>query len=313
VTTVRDLAFLRAKIPTPVKSLASVDPAIAEMSTLADREQLPELAARIEALFDEGIYDIRAISYYLWISWRTKGFPTLADVFATLTILATTNLASVGPAERREAHFAKRITWLSQKVNDLVQYHEAKRTAEWKAWQATTTPEDLEAVLAALRELDAALANGLTPARQALMVLAPRLQSLRDSFSRPVDAAVSGESAGVESVRQSAPSQPPLVRSGRAEVGVSAAYFDLVEKLEAFRTLIEKRELLKASIVADDLMHTIENFDPRTYFPEMFADFSEKLSRHIDELSPPWAERDTMSWKAMVQFYRVDLRRFVGR
>jgi hypothetical protein len=145
------------------------------------------------------------------------------------------------------------------------------------------------------------------------MILAPRLQALRDTFSRPVDADSAAESAPVESVKPPAPSLPPVVRAGRAELGVSPAYFDLVEKLDAFRTLIEKRELLKASVVADDLMQTIENFDPRTYFPEMFADFSEELSRHIDELAPPWAERETMSWKAMVQFYRVDLRRFVGR
>ena len=308
----RDLAFLRAPIATPIKTLDSSDPTLAELSSLADREQLPELEARVEALFDDGVYDIRAISYYLWLAWRLRGLPALADVFGTLAALVTTNLAAVGPEERREAHFAKRIAWLSQKIGDHVQYHEAKRTPEWKAWEKSATPEDLDGALAALRGLDAAMSNGFAPARQPLMVLAPRLQTLREAFAPPVDTPPASAVKPATTEAPSPPSPPSVARSGKVEVGVSAAYLELLDKLDAFRQLVDKKDLVKASVVADDLMHTIENFDPRTYFPEMFADFSEKLSEHIDDLAPRWAERDSASWRAMVQFYRVDLRRFVG-
>ena len=103
-----------------------------------------------------------------------------------------------------------------------------------------------------------------------------------------------------------------VVRSGRAEIGVSPAYFELVQKLAAFQRLVDKRDILKASVVADDIMRTIDHFDPRTYFPDMFGDFSEKFSENIEVLSSFWGDRDSTAWKAMVQFYRVDLRRFVG-
>jgi hypothetical protein len=101
-------------------------------------------------------------------------------------------------------------------------------------------------------------------------------------------------------------------RLGRAEVGVSHEFFALIQKLEAFSKLVKKGDLARAAIVADDLMQTIDAFDPRRYFPELFSDFSELLSKHIDVLTNHWQDRDSPSWKAHSQFYRVDLKRFVG-
>jgi hypothetical protein len=313
----RDLAFLREPIAASARGLDSVDPVLAELTTLADKDDLPELASRVEALFDDGVFDVRPITYYLWVAWRVQGIPALPDVFRTLAAIASTNLGSLGPTEKREAHFAKRVSWLLQKVGDLIQYNEAKRTPEWKSWEATVKAGQLDAALEALRELDGTLVDGLGMARQALMALAPRLQSLRETFSRPVDdappAELSKPSGAVATPASAAAADKTVLRAGRVDIGVSAAYFDLVDKLEAFRVLVEKKDLQKASVVADDLMHLIESFDPRTFFPELFADFSEKLSGQIDELSPYWADRESLGWKAMVQFYRVDLRRFVGR
>jgi hypothetical protein len=315
----RDLAFLREPVAGSARGLDSVDPVLAELTTLADKDDLPELQSRVEALFDDGVFDVRPITYYLWIAWRVQSIPALPDIFRTLAAIATTNLGSLGPAERREAHFAKRVGWLLQKVGDLIQYNEAKRTPEWKSWETTVKAGQLDAALEALRELDGTLVDGLATARQALMALAPRLQTLRETFSRPIDdvppAEVSNPSAAMLASASAAPvdKDKTVLRAGRVDIGVSAAYFDLVDKLEAFRVLVEKNDLQKASVVADDLMRLIENFDPTTFFPELFADFSEKLSSQIEELSPYWADRESFGWKAMVQFYRVDLRRFVGR
>jgi hypothetical protein len=168
-----------------------------------------------------------------------------------------------------------------------------------------------------MRSLDEAFGDKFGPARRALAALAPRIQALREAFARPVDevqppAAGAASSVADAATPANAPFPPPGPRTGRADLGVSPGYYELVDKLEAFRRLIEKREMIKASVVADDVMHIIDNFDPRTYFPDMFADFSEKLSVHVQELSPHWDERESIAWKAMVQFYRVDLRRFVG-
>ncbi len=75
---------------------------------------------------------------------------------------------------------------------------------------------------------------------------------------------------------------------------------------------MKKNDLARAAVVADDLMRTIDSFDPRAYFPELFSDFSELLSKHIDTLANHWQDRESTAWKAHAQFYRVDLKRFVG-
>lgn len=313
----RDLAFLRQPLPTPAKGLDSVDPALAVLASLADKEQYDELEAKIEALFDEGIHDVRAISYYLWIGWARRGIEALAEIFETLAAIVRDNLEGLGPVEKREAIVAKRIAWLAQKLGDAIEYHEAKRTAEWRAWSTSVSPADLDRVLAAAQALDAAIDGSCPAARPALMALAPRLHGLAEALARPVDEAPAepahSDGSQVEPDGPAATAASPVVlRAGRAEVGVSPAYFELVRKLDAFKKLVEKRDLTRASIVADDVMNIIEHFDPRAYFPEMFADFSELLSTNVDGISAHWQERDSVSWKLMVQFYRVDLRRFVG-
>ena len=316
----RDLAFLREPMTAEAKGLDSVDPALAELSTMADKEQFDDLATRVESLFDAGVNDVRAITYYLWLEWRRSGVSALTEIFTTLTALVSVNLESLGPVEKRDTHFAKRLAWLSLKIGDGIQYHESKRTADWRAWASGVSPEQIDAAIKALGGLDAALPPTFLPARQALTALAPRLHGLAEAFARPVDdPPVSEPGDGHASGEGAAPAVAAateggrmVVRSGRAEVGVSPAYFELVQKLAAFQKLVDKKEMVKAAVVADDIMRSVDNFDPRTYFPDMFADFSEKFSDNIEALSSFWGQRDSTAWKAMVQFYRVDLRRFVG-
>jgi hypothetical protein len=64
--------------------------------------------------------------------------------------------------------------------------------------------------------------------------------------------------------------------------------------------------------VAHDLMYIVDHFDPREYFPELFARFGALLSRNIGQLEGHWEERDSASWKALHQYYRVDLKGFIS-
>ena len=97
----------------------------------------------------------------------------------------------------------------------------------------------------------------------------------------------------------------------RLDLKVSPAFVELCHKLQAFESLIEKRKFLKAALVADDLTSVVSNFDPRTYFPDLFADFGKLLAENVEVLAEHWTQRDTLSWKALEQYYRVDLQRFV--
>lgn len=317
-TTLRGLARLRAPLPAAeVAGLESVDPRLAMVNTLCDKGQLRELMVEIDELMDEGVFDIRPISMYLWASFNELGLAGLPEIFDTLGVVATTNLDGIGPSQKKIEHVVKRISWLLQKLTDAIEYHEARHSPEWEKWTQSVAPEVMDGVIERSAALEASLDERFAGTRTAFQKLAARLRVVSLTFRIPSQPTVSIASPVIASMRPPTHSQGHEelqvdARLGRAEVGVSHEFFALIQKLEAFSKLVKKNDLARAAVVADDLMRTIEAFDPRAYFPELFSDFSELLSKHIDTLAGHWQDRESTAWKAHAQFYRVDLKRFVG-
>jgi hypothetical protein len=93
---------------------------------------------------------------------------------------------------------------------------------------------------------------------------------------------------------------------------VSAALERFIQKLEAFEALVQRGEMGKAAIVAQDVRRIVEHFDPRVYLPSLLAPHFRLLSSHIDEISPHWEASEGPAWQALEQLYQVDLEAFVG-
>jgi hypothetical protein len=317
-TPISGLARLREPLPPAENAgLESVDPRLAMLNTLCEKGQLRELVAEVDELMDSGIYDIRPLSMYLWASFNEGGLASLSEIFDTLAVLVTTNLDGIGPSQKKIEHVVKRISWLMQKLTDSIEYHEARHSPEWEKWTQALAPDALDGVLERITALEASLDERFAGARTAFQKLSARLRIVSLTFRIPAHPTVSIASPVVASMRPPTHRQNPDemqvdARLGRAEVGVSHEFFALIQKLDAFSKLVKKNDLARAAVVADDLMQTIESFDPRVYFPELFSDFSELLSKHIDTLANHWQDRESTAWKAHAQFYRVDLRRFVG-
>ncbi len=312
------LARMRAPLPPALApGLESVDPRLAMINGLCEKNQLRDLTLEVDGLMDAGIYDIRPISMYLWAVFSEGGLSALPEIFETLSVLVTTNLEGLGPVQRKPEHVAKRLSWLMQKISDAIEYHEARHTSEWQRWAQESPPSTIDLALQGLVGLEASLDERFQSARPALQKLSARLRVVVLAFRIPTLPPISIASPVVASIRPPNHSrgQEELqvdARLGRAEVGVSHEFFALIQKLDAFSKLIKKGDLPRAAIVADDVMRSIDSFDPRAYFPELFSDFSELLSKHIETLTSHWQDRDSAAWKAHSQFYRVDLRRFVG-
>lgn len=314
----RGLARLRAPLPQlEVVGLDSVDPRLAMVASLCEKNQLRDLTIEVDALMDAGIYDIRPVSMYLWAVFSEGGLATLSEVFETMAVLVTANFDSIGPQQRKNEHFTKRMSWLLQELTDAIEYHEERHSPEWEKWTQEILPAALDTALQRLAILDLSLDERFAAVRPALQKLSARLRVVIMAFRLPTQRPVSIASPVIASLRPPSHGRPKEglevdARLGRAEMGVSYEFFALMQRLDAFSKLIKKGDLARAAIVADDVMHTIDAFDPREYFPELFSDFSELLSKHIDTLTSHWQDRDSAAWKAHSQFYRVDLRKFVG-
>jgi hypothetical protein len=254
---------------------------------------------------------------YLWAVFNDAGVAALPEIFETLGVLVSTNFDAIGPAQRKTDHVAKRMTWLMQKLSDAIEYHEARNTPEWQRWTQQSEPATMDSALQGLLTLESSLHDRFESVHPAFQKLSARLRVLIMASRIPSLPPVSMASPVVAPLRPPSASRPNEgprwdARLRRAEVGVSHEFSALIQKLDAFAKLIKKGDLPRAAIVADDVMRSIDDFDPRAYFPELFSDFSELLSKNIDVLTTHWQDRESAAWKAHSQFYRVDLRRFVG-
>ena len=93
-----------------------------------------------------------------------------------------------------------------------------------------------------------------------------------------------------ESTTPSAATLPAAMLGGE----ISPELAILLKKIQAFETLVKARRFERAAMVADDIQSAVENFDPRKYFPTLFAEFYADLVTNFDQISSFWARRDSV-------------------
>ncbi|AUX23286.1 uncharacterized protein SOCEGT47_038090 [Sorangium cellulosum] len=327
----RDLTmFLEPLEPRPEPGLEADDPRLAEIFALADQGRYDAAADAAEALAGEGIHDIRPLSFLYYEAFLEGGIAALGPLLDVVLVALGPSFEAIGPARRREEHFNKRLAWLFDTIVDALEYHQKNGTPAWGAFQEGLGPGVIEAVFRSGERAAAALAADVyaSAARglgRLLGFLRARAEVLAARAAPPsAPAAELPPPAPREDAPAASPGAPALTPEGaraaaapggapraRIELAVAHPFLELLAKLRAFEVLIERGELEKAAIVAEDVQQIVEGFDPRAHFPEVFARFSALLSQHIDALSAHLDERDSLAWKARSQFYRVDLEGFV--
>jgi len=327
-----DLTFLQKPLAAASQDLAASDGRLVALGDIAEKEDWQEVTTRVEALLDEGVFDVRPLCYYFYAAFVAGGLGAVPALFEGVTAATGANFASIGPKRRQSHHFDKRLTWLFDKILGTVRYHELKRTPVWTGWHEGLAPNAIARGIAAGDALAAKLGEGPPgPFDQAARAL-----GALGAWLRAHDEAVNGQPAPRKPTdRPSSPTRaedddlppPPPPEEASAEVltpeqalealrrrvtiVVSHHYTELVSKLRAFETLVEAGHYEKAALVADDVQQRLEHFDPRDYFPELFARFSALFSKNVDSLSEHMDRRESPQWKALAQFYQVDMKAFV--
>lgn len=305
--------------------LDTIDPRFQEIATLAQNGELDQASPKIEALFGENIYDIRLLGYYLYDCLIHSGMGKVLEFFNTLNGLLTENWAAVGPLKKRETHADKGLSWLFSQLEKHINLEEDNKGPEWDRWLKDSTSEMLGEAMEAADKFRRNLGMALEekPPEKALEQLSKVISWLRD-FQRTVyeieeknrPAEVSEEEE-TEEEGQKGPSGGGLGlglggSSGDGTMVDGSYHIQILQrKLKAFEILVQKEELAKASLVADDLAQIIANFDPTLYFPKMFSRYFALLSYKIEEISQFWGNKETLPWQVMEQLYNTDLDSFV--
>jgi hypothetical protein len=309
----RDITKLCTLLEGKGQGLESTDLRLQELTDLVERDRIDGAADAAEAILGEGTLDIRPVTVVLYAAFVERGLDALPAVIAAVDKAITDNFDAIGPQEKKKPLFDKRIGWLFERIADQLEYHEKSRSDQWFAWSTDVPNERTELGAATGSVLAAALSvNAYASARSVGRVAA----FLRDR----ADATKASSELTQNNIVVPEPPPPAKVgrvpdgaESGRVTLACSHRFVEMCRKLRAFEELIVRRRYDKAALVAADLQTLIGNFDPRAYFPELFADFAALYSENIDTLSGYMENRESPGWAAMDQFYRVDIEAFVER
>ncbi len=298
------------------------DERLERITGLVAKSAYAEAAREAEGLLRGGVYDVRLVGPYLLGLFLEEGLESLPILFHSLSSTLLYNWQSFGPRERKEVFADGSLRWLFKVLNKHIEHHDRLKNDTWKRWSAPANREPLEQALALGEEIFSSFSrvmprNGCeAPFRRLTQWMEGHLQSLPLPAPPPAPEPVDEPPEEDTPMRARAPEAEPPRAAPVPEgptIPVSPAMAQLMRRLAAFDTLMERQDFRRASVVAADVLHLMEHFDPRVYLPTLFSKFFAGLSAHADEVESLMQQgTDSLSFRALDQLYRVDLEAFVG-
>jgi hypothetical protein len=303
--------------------LALTDPRFNELSTHIQSGDYKEVANLAETIISEDIYDVRVICYFLYGVFLEHGAVGLKDIFQSLLNVFNENWDAVGPVKNKEKQVTNSIKWLLKQLNRKIDYEEKKESAEWISWQQEANTEMVQEAIDLCAELQKTLSRSLEDLASQLIDGISSIKSWLDSFLRliykpepepePEPEEETGEPEQAPEAAAENTAAAPTVPVAQMPAGQGSFHLaQLHKKIAAFQSLIEKEKFEQASLVAFDIDQIIENFDPRLYFPEIFAEFSLQYSMNIKEILSSKKYVKSAEWQALKELYKVDIDRFAA-
>lgn len=319
-----DIELLNRTIePTDKPGLETTDPRLADIISLAQNGDYQGSAAQAQAVFEEDIFDIRIVGFFLYGIYLERDIGALYDIFQTLIGLFQENWEAVGPVKKREKHAQTGINWLIKQLSKVLQYEQDKESDNWNRWLEEVTSDDVIQIIEAgdaLQEtLESILEDASRPLLEGLLKIKEWLANLqrlvyREPEPEPEPEMEPDESESqqpVETIDQKVVS-PLMISADDTAVKGSYRLKILLKKIEAFEQLITEEKFVMAALVAQDINDIIANFDPKVYFPELFSRYSYLLAMNISKLSSFDGHKNTVEWQAMKDLYKVDLNSFMA-
>jgi len=326
-----DIEILKQKLEiTENQGLDILDPRFNDIITFAQNGDYISAANGAAAIFEEGIYDIRIVGYFLYGIFLENGICIIASVFNSTSYLLRENWDAIGPVKNRDKHAKTSLGWFLKQLFKKMQYEEKKEGDYWKSWTSETSSDDIQEALDSLDELRKAVSVVLTesaaPVLDALVKIKDWLTSLQklvyvepdiesDVEEEPENETEEESEADLEEAAEQEVKEKK--KEGHAEISENAVFPEfsyhfkmLLKKLALFEQLIGDEKFDRAALVSADINNIIENFDPQVYFPETFANFRKLYTINISEITQYEKYKKTVCWKAMLEFYKVDIDEF---
>lgn len=293
----------------------TLDPKFQEIVALVENNDFAAVAPKAEALFQDNVFDIRIIAYFLQAVFQEQELAGLAKVFACINKTLRDNWAAVGPATKKEKHTQRSLRWLIDKLYQGLQYHQVQNDASWQKWLQQVPAEEVDNIRNQIKEFQQT-AGAIANDEGSVEVLNKFNEWLNDFYKLvKVEAPKEPEPEPEPAAQQQGQTdqqQNATTAPGMPTVSGSYQLTLLIKKLETFQALAQRGDFLKASVVADDINTIMASFDPRQYFPQLFAPFLGTMAVSLSQLEPFLLAKETPSWAALAQLYRTDIDTFMN-
>lgn len=315
------VASTLARPPAPDADAADVNPSdLSTLSGLAAEGGYRKLADLARSLLDAGVCDVRVIGFYLFGSFLEGGPAAVPGILEALLQALTVRWAALRPIEKKPKFAEASLAWLFRSVVDRIDFQQRLADTTWARWidrsDASVVARAVELALQ-LREV----IHQLVETPRALQHLSDLIGRLERHFNRlpvPATETPDREDDADEPEPEPEEPEPPVVVMPRARLGEPPAVIDssprlegLKRKIALFQRLIERGDLPRAAIVADDLGRIVDDLDPRLYLPRLLAPHYRRLGKHAEELEPHLREPEALG-RPLEHLYLVDVEDFVA-
>ncbi len=334
-----DVALLARALNAPGRS--APDGAVNSLVQLTSEGDHRRAAERAADLLADGYTDVRIACTFLLGAFEERGPASLPEIVGALADTLSQRWAVLRPEARRERAVDTALSFLFRSIKALIDFHETTRGPAWTAWAeriTTELPSATQTAVAALRSavhvrIDDARCLGelagvnnrasdyfnkhppAEPKPLAPLVPEPEPATDTDTDTDHEPAAQPEPNAEPKPVTPAPPASPasapaePSPAPGARTIEVSPALEAFLRKLEAFELLLQRKDMARAAIVAQDIRTAVDHFDPRVYLPKLLTPHFRLMSAHAADLAPYW--EPTHASEALTQLYQVDIDAFL--
>lgn len=312
-----------------------------------EREKMDEAADMIEKIFAKGTPDIRLIVYYFFAHFFGHGLKSFVDIFPLLQTILSKYWDTLLPANRKEKQVENSLVWLVVQLISKLKYVQkvAKEGSSHPIWaQALTMSlQEHEEVVAALSAFQDFFYEKWpkSPSKERVMHLLhlvlelkklatekaePVIEIQEKIAATPVEKTIEAEPAPIVQepepvheelfppivqVEEEAPISQEILVEAAEDFQVSYENLHLLtDKLKIFEQLLQKQDWAKAAIVAKDIDHQLDNFDPLLYFPKLLSRYFSLVAKNVAPLSGQREKQETQ-FTYLEKLYKTDLDQFL--
>ena len=317
--------LLSPPAPSEVVHLESSDDRLLEICDLYGARSFSEAHERCDSVINDKIYDFRLIGIHVFCIFWKEGPQAIQPAFHALQSYLSQHWEHVGPERHRKKIVSMGVESLIDNMASTLDYWQSQATDPFKQWIGQASRESIEETIETLQSLESIPEEHLSP--DIIAIQLPKLTQML----RGIQKSLPSRDEAIETMTEQeepAPNQPETTHAPAGDAGptttaplpsallggeISPELAILLKKIQAFETLVKAKRFERAAMVADDIQSAVDNFDPRKYFPSLFAEFYAELVTNFDQISSFWARRDSADWSVLQQLYDVDLDTFVEK